>query len=137
MTRMLVDGLHEHTERGRHGRGGREGRDDAKRACRGRAGSGTVEYAVEGAALASRHKLQLRDSIILSICARIGVEVLLGQDTGDGATYRGVHVINPVPPANRKALDSPPHTRVLNGEKSVPRSNTSTPSRRFRNPTTA
>ncbi len=56
--------------------------------------------------LAERYKLQFWDSVILTVAGSAGVDVMLSEDMGDGATYGGVKVINPFLPHNRAELDA-------------------------------
>lgn len=53
--------------------------------------------------LATTHKMQLWDSLILNAAAEAGCAFLLSEDMGDGFAWRGTVVINPLvdPPDDR------------------------------------
>ncbi len=48
--------------------------------------------------LASVHRLQIWDAVILSAAASAGCRVLLSEDLQDGFTWNGVTVVNPFAP---------------------------------------
>lgn len=56
--------------------------------------------------LATRHKLQFWDAVILTVRRANDVGCLLTEDMQDGATFNGVSLLNPFDPANRARLDA-------------------------------
>jgi predicted nucleic acid-binding protein len=60
--------------------------------------------------LASKHKLQFWDALILNIAADVGCSLLLSEDMQDGFAWRGVTVVNPFAKKLHKRL-----ARVLAG----------------------
>ena len=56
-------------------------------------------------ALVERYHLGIWDARLLACCAMHGCEYLLSEDMQDGATYRGVTVVNPFNSANRQLLE--------------------------------
>jgi predicted nucleic acid-binding protein len=54
----------------------------------------------DGLALVARHRLQFWDSVMIATCARHGVRWLVTEDMADGATMRGVTLLDPFQPHN-------------------------------------
>lgn len=48
-----------------------------------------------GLALATKHRLQIWDAVILASTAQIGATHFLSEDMGDGETHLGVKIVNP------------------------------------------
>lgn len=65
---------------------------------------------VDAIELATEHKLQFWDSLILSTAASGGCSLLLSEDMQDGFAWRGVTVVNPFAKKMHKRL-----ARVLEG----------------------
>lgn len=63
------------------------------------------ENIIAGAKIASRHRLQFWDSVILEIARERGAGVLLTEDMQDGATIEGIRILNPFRADNRALLD--------------------------------
>jgi predicted nucleic acid-binding protein len=55
----------------------------------------TVEAAIDAVELATDHRLDIFDSVIMSIAAEAGCRILLSEDLQDGFTWRGLTVVNP------------------------------------------
>lgn len=64
----------------------------------------SAEVMVSAVDLATDHKLNSWDSIILSAAAEAGSRLLLPEDLQDGFTWRGVTVTNPFGPSKHKLL---------------------------------
>jgi predicted nucleic acid-binding protein len=58
-------------------------------------GSTTVSAAIDAVELATDHRLDIFDSIIISVAAEVGCRFLLSEDMQDGFTWRGLTVVNP------------------------------------------
>jgi predicted nucleic acid-binding protein len=56
--------------------------------------------------LATDHKLQIFDAIILAVCAENGCTCLLSEDMQDGFIWRGVEIINPLTPDGAARLQT-------------------------------
>lgn len=56
--------------------------------------------------LATRHKLQFWDAVILTVCRVNGVGCLITEDMQDGAVVDGVLLLDPFDPANRSRLNA-------------------------------
>lgn len=56
--------------------------------------------------LATAHKLQLWDALILNAAAEAGCTLLLSEDMADGFAWRGTAVVNPFAPAIDERLTS-------------------------------
>lgn len=48
--------------------------------------------------LATEHRLQIYDAIILASAVQAGADILLSEDMQHGFTWRGVAVVNPFAP---------------------------------------
>lgn len=57
-------------------------------------GSGKEAF-IEAVDLATEHKLQFWDALILNVAADAGCSLLLSEDMQDGFAWRGVTVVNP------------------------------------------
>lgn len=64
----------------------------------------SAEVMVAAVDLATDHKLNIWDSIILSAAAEAGSRLLLSEDLQDGFTWRGVTVTNPFGSSKHKLL---------------------------------
>jgi predicted nucleic acid-binding protein len=62
------------------------------------------ELVARGAALASRHKLQLWDCVILQAARSLRASIFLSEDMQDGFSADGITVLNPFLPANARNL---------------------------------
>jgi predicted nucleic acid-binding protein len=56
--------------------------------------------------LAADHRLSIWDSVMLSVAAESGCELLLSEDLQDGFTWRGVTVVNPFAQMRHPLLDA-------------------------------
>lgn len=54
--------------------------------------------------LLNSHSLSVWDAHMIAICRAHGCEGLLSEDLADGASYGGVHILNPFNPLNARAL---------------------------------
>lgn len=59
---------------------------------------------IEAVDLATEHRLQYWDALILNIAADAGCSLLLSEDMQDGFTWRGVTVVNPFAEKMHKRL---------------------------------
>lgn len=66
----------------------------------------STQQLIEASALAERHKLQFWDSVILVVAADAGAEYLLTEDMQDGATIRGVTLLDPFRPDNQDLIET-------------------------------
>lgn len=63
-------------------------------------------HIVAASHLATRRKLQFWDSVILTVAADAGAEILLTEDMQDGAQIEGVTVLNPFVEHNHEKIDA-------------------------------
>ena len=56
--------------------------------------------------LATRHRLQIWDALIICVAAEAGCALLLSEDMQDGFAASGVTVVNPFSPTPHPALDA-------------------------------
>jgi predicted nucleic acid-binding protein len=66
----------------------------------------TEEAMMAAVALARDHKLQIWDSIMISVADESGCRLLLSEDLQDGLTWRGVTVVNPFAVKRHPLLDA-------------------------------
>ena len=66
-------------------------------------GSGPASF-LEAVDLATEHKLQFWDALILNVAADAGCSLLLSEDMQDGFAWRGVTVVNPFAAKMHKRL---------------------------------
>jgi predicted nucleic acid-binding protein len=66
-------------------------------------GSGPETF-LEAVDLATEHKLQFWDALILNVAADAGCRLLLSEDMQDGFAWRGVTVVNPFAEKMHKRL---------------------------------
>jgi predicted nucleic acid-binding protein len=66
-------------------------------------GSGRETF-IEAVDLATEHKLQFWDALILNVAADAGCSLLLSEDMQDGFAWRGVTVVNPFAEKMHKRL---------------------------------
>lgn len=64
----------------------------------------TTEHLITAGRLAQRHRLQLWDSVILTVATTAGLTTLLSEDMQDGASFDGLRIVNPFNPANADLL---------------------------------
>jgi predicted nucleic acid-binding protein len=64
----------------------------------------TAECLAEAAGLATYHRLQIFDAIIIAACAQAGCRVLFSEDMQHEAVFNGVTIINPFVDARHPLL---------------------------------
>ena len=60
----------------------------------------TVDHIIAATSMASRHKLQFFDALIIAVARSAGATILLSEDMQDGLQVAGLTVRNPFNPAN-------------------------------------